>query len=262
MVTGLRGCATAGADSAEPTLPDSTAVLAVLPLNHRQRVAQHSVNRFDGSGARAARRARSGSGRDLCEKKPREEGGARFGGNVVKRRQGRCWRPGQVQLAGKCYLARPGVASYSLANPSVAAINLPDNALSPVSRQGIKPANLPLDPARRRHQVARKEKGPALFTHRASKQGISRWQDELRIGGSRSPFHRSPRQAVRVPAIDPAASKRKWPDTGGVILGHGAGASFYGSRCGIQSWCISQRARIGGERPPSPRMRPTRARQH
>ena len=88
MVTGLRGCATAGADSAEPTLPDSTAVLAVLPLNHRQHVAQHSVNRFDGSGARAARRARSGSGRDLCEKKPREEGGARFGGNVVKRRQG------------------------------------------------------------------------------------------------------------------------------------------------------------------------------
>jgi hypothetical protein len=87
MVTGLRGCATAGADSAEPTLPDSTAVLAVLPLNHRQHVAQHSVNRFDGSGARAARRARSGSGRDLCEKKPREEGGARFGGNVVKRRQ-------------------------------------------------------------------------------------------------------------------------------------------------------------------------------
>src|SRR4029077_15836296 len=54
MGTGLRGCATAGADSAEPTLPDSTAVLAVLPLNRRQHVTQHSVNRFDGLREKAA----------------------------------------------------------------------------------------------------------------------------------------------------------------------------------------------------------------
>jgi hypothetical protein len=57
---GALGVRHRGNDSAESTLPDSTAVLAVLPLNRRQHVEQHSVNRFESR---------------LCNKKPRGGGG-------------------------------------------------------------------------------------------------------------------------------------------------------------------------------------------